>query len=877
MPPKPGNAFAQQKELQRRQQQIEDLPETPMTTMSLFLDPIPSDSEEDELAQLKTLTPGLTTNRSDIHKIRAGKRSFTDPGASPALLASFTSDTPSTGKQQGGLSYFRSRFAGKGRRNKDPEAAAPQQPLTVADTIRTPTARPESVAYFGRACATPELTIAVPQPLKSQALHSHLSRATTQTVATPQSKYASLLKNDAMILGGISMSPTRSGTYAFSGNPSVVNHPSIISMSGSILEASPHNSTMTINPNTPNTPLTQPSAYDAYYTAPLGPLTSAWQQNPYSPSSSGTWERLHAQYPASMPQFSPQHNNFDTSASLREPFHDSIGFKEARQLRQESSRTSMHNAATSDTKSENGKEALEATEDLQGTLVNTTPARQVLRRSVSDYGLRYATDQSDSLDRTPVPKSDVTLRGNTFDVMSPTMPVFNPPKPQSFHRKPVPAPILTPHNARPRRVSDASARSTPTAFHNARPAQVPNPKAQKKPSTLSLRSGTTRGGHPPTPTYPGYQVRSNLEEQMAHQFNVVHHHMEADKHHIGRWIEDAKNYIADRSQPQLHDKFMTQFNQLCVQSNGFRDYLQRIQHQTSNLGPGIVAAMLPGVAADVTTQMAAHEQRIRQDLGQINNNMLALNDNDNAIQRDITTFQRDMKTQLTEMNRKLDMLLQAQGTGSSNTNGVTARQDKEAMQQKLREEARRRQQELLDPAALNAKEQATKAAATTKAPPPPLVSTPPTKTRKATPLPTKQPVMQAALTSTPPHVPQPPGCSKSSGSGSPTRVVRIVDPSIPSPSAVCNAKRVKHGHTRNPQELAKEDTRAGLGVKLEAGVYPALRYQEGTEKVTGKRKVSGKGKGKSDTTGPDENEVLWRRPSGDGEIGGRWYKAAMQQ
>ena len=57
----------------------------------------------------------------------------------------------------------------------------------------------------------------------------------------------------------------------------------------------------------------------------------------------------------------------------------------------------------------------------------------------------------------------------------------------------------------------------------------------------------------------------------------------------------------------------------------------------------------------------------------------------------------------------------------------------------------------------------------------------------------------------------------------------------------------------------------------ESHVHPALRYQEGIKSLAGSKeneKASEK---------EDDNEVLWRRPSGDGEIGARWYKAAMQQ
>jgi hypothetical protein len=85
-------------------------------------------------------------------------------------------------------------------------------------------------------------------------------------------------------------------------------------------------------------------------------------------------------------------------------------------------------------------------------------------------------------------------------------------------------------------------------------------------------------------------------------------------------------------------------------------------------------------------------------------------------------------------------------------------------------------------------------------------------------------------------------------------------------------------------DAGKESRRAGIVAKGLAHttpihdhgnhVHPALRYQEGIERLAG-------GKDKQQVvekmTHDDTNEVLWRRPSDNGEIGGRWYKAAMEQ
>ena len=130
------------------------------------------------------------------------------------------------------------------------------------------------------------------------------------------------------------MSPTRSGSYAIAECPALVGvrHPSIMSMAGSIFEASPHNSRAFSNSNmfTARSALAEP--YDTSCAAPLRPppdnkfqyqlpfylqlqshepnsQTSfegqGFRSNRYDASNTGTWEQLHARYPGSMPQFSP--------------------------------------------------------------------------------------------------------------------------------------------------------------------------------------------------------------------------------------------------------------------------------------------------------------------------------------------------------------------------------------------------------------------------------------------------------------------------------------------------------------------------------------------------------------------------------------------
>lgn len=80
------------------------------------------------------------------------------------------------------------------------------------------------------------------------------------------------------------------------------------------------------------------------------------------------------------------------------------------------------------------------------------------------------------------------------------------------------------------------------------------------------------------------------------------------------------------------------------------------------------------------------------------------------------------------------------------------------------------------------------------------------------------------------------------------------------------------------EDSRKENTRAGVmgarGLDKQHGnVHPASKYQEGIEREKVKEREMVMNKEMHKEKG-DDSEVLWRRPSGDGEIGGRWYKAA---
>lgn len=867
MPPKPGNAFAQQKEFQR-QRELEtqnsdgDTPGSPMTTMSMFIGPDFPPGEPEGPADLKMPTNTDRSQRISTSRGKMGKRSFTDPTSASTAHSTITTEPSSLGKQSSGFGYIKSKLTGRSKR-KDSESPAQSftKPATSEYTLDMP-------IIWGNEVMS-KVVPTTREKLPSQPLPSHVSTATMQTVATPQSRYTSLLKNDAMILGDLSMSPTRSGSYAIAGYPALVgvSHPSIMSMAGSIFETSPHNSRAFGNSNMFTARSALPESYGTSYAAPLPPppddkfqyqlpfylqlqshepngQTSFEGQvscsNRYDASNAGTWEQLHAQYPGSMPQFSPMtphlyRNELKQDTELAEK---SDNEDKASDLKK-----------ASETKSENGKEALEAlenAEEAEGNIAITL--RGSLRRSASDHELRYSSYQSISPNRTPTAgKGDKPSRlPNAFSrVLSPTTPVFGSRgyenvttgtqttlKPVRYEgervKQSVPAERILQNVSRDiSTLHDAS-----TSFYNKTKRQNSDLKGTEDSHAQNLGDTTTRGGYPSTPKHQDYQARSNLEEQMARQFNDLHHHMEADKYTLRRCIEDSKNYLAEKSSSHIDGNFMNQFRQLCIQSNGFRHYLERIQLQTSD-------------SADMASRFAAHERRIREELGRLNKNVLTLTENVYAIQRNVNNHMTQMNTRMAHMNRKLDMLLQVQGVDSF-SGSLHVRQDRDVTQQ----------------ASSPVKQS----------------STPPTKTRKLTPMPAKVPVMVATLTSTPPHVPQLPLSQSQSSS---ITTVSITDPSIPSPSAVSNARRAIYQPTREQEEAKKENKGIGnvakdLGNTMPiqgpgSHVHPALRYQEGIESLAG-AKEKGKAAEKN-----DDNEVLWRRPSGDGEIGERWYKAAMQQ
>jgi hypothetical protein len=309
----------------------------------------------------------------------------------------------------------------------------------------------------------------------------------------------------------------------------------------------------------------------------------------------------------------------------------------------------------------------------------------------------------------------------------------------------------------------------------------------------------------------------------------------------------------------------------------WEQYLERVEQQMSNLRPGIARDVLPGVSVEMTGRFATHERHYENEFRQLNRNLVTLSENFYA-------FQHNINKQMSQINRKMDLLLEVQGRSMSSA-GQSANQDRNLLERTLGEGACRGKDEDTDRAAMAVKEQiaaATAANHSTVSPPPKQASNPLTTIKHPTPLSAKEPIMAAALTSTPPHVPQPP---PSQSQSSPLAKVTITDVSIPSPSAVSDARRIRERDMVEQGNATKEKNRRACFIARGlanttpfhdrgSDVHPALRYQEDIESLAGgkdKQQVAEK------QTQDDRDEVLWKRPSDNGEIGGRWYKAAMGQ
>ena len=928
MPLKPGNAFAQQKEIQRQKELEEasnhdDQPGTPMTTMSMYTGPVSFESSSDEREKDLTSHASPQLLYHDHLKTITGKRSFTDPVSSTLTAASQTSNLSTGTKQHSGFSYLKSKFGGKNKKTRD--GTAPAQIGTPNDDSQEQRQLPgdrKLVSTKNSIYFTPEQTPTAPRSTPSATTNPHLSKSTTQTVATPRSQYTTLSGNDGMILGNMALNPTQTGDYPVSGSPAMVNaHQSIMSMAGSIVNCTPRSSANLLIQQDELIKAAQSSTDESSYLAPL-PLApdepTKQQQNDlqkedqqllpphhYTPPGVGTWEQLHATNPGTMPQFSPINYQieYDDGQSF-EPRYTHSTDGSADTPRQASFALSSHHADSSNVQSEDHLVAAETEYDGSQGAVSRL-AEKALRRTASDYDLTYTTYPSDLVISTP----KATRIGYAVPLDA-SVPHSQPAKQTTSAAK---------HLSQLGKISNPVATFTQDARSaNMKTAlRFTHGQASKRGKFMQSNRGhgmPTRGGYSPTPPHPGYQARSNIEEQMTHQFNLVHHHLESDKHTIRRWLEDTKNHLADKLASHVPAGFLTQFNQLCLRSNALGQYLDRIQHHTSLLAPEIASKLTPAVKAEVENQIRAHDKGMREEFRVIENTVLTLNDNVNALQRNMSNHNKIL-------DRKLDLLLREAGVEFVGLAGtIPTPEQMQAIQKKRREEAKesmRREDDRLnpammfekerklaaehrnrqlDPAATFAKEAAAtavnredarldpvaqmerekRAAATAAAARKPIAfgTAPPispTKTRKPTPLPSasKAPVMAAHLTSTPPHVPQMPATRTISPSRTAEgRVVTIRDPTIPSPRAVCNAKRVGHGHKRTYKTKVEAQGEKGE-------LHPSLRYNQGIESIAKaeEEKKEAEEQKKDDNS---DNEVLWRKPSGV-EIGDRWYKAAVSK
>lgn len=606
---------------------------------------------------------------------------------------------------------------------------------------------------------------------------------------------------------------------------------------------------------------------------------------------------MHTRHPATMPQFSPvnqKHSYHEESCDQNRLPHTSKNSLDAAEPHKTSVETLPFNICVSDTTRENGRAALETLKYHENSArkIARAPANLV-RRSVSSHELGRASYPSNS----PNGTLDTGKVSRLPAESARTSRVLSPPSSLSKSPQYEISPIRTPTTSNPDQhecqirnplklkqdlLQDSDGVLSPsqdafTLSCNREPRQDIAAKGKESSAAEILGNFATDGTLPSTPDQIDHGARRDYEEQQPHQLGIVYDHGDANQHIWGDRPEDAKHCLATRASPPISEPFRNRLCQMCSETNDIRECLARIEQQMSSWRHSITMSPLQGVSAEMSNQFSAHEKHYEEEFQCMNNNLLTLNENVYAIQRSMTR-------QMAQMNRRMDLLLEAQRADISRGDHV-ARQGQDLMEQKLRGQALKREENAMNRATVATKQElkaAANMAVSSVAPSPtPQLSTPVTKRRNPTPLPAKLPVMAAALTSTPPHVPELP---KSQSQSSPYAKVRITDPSIPSPSAVSNARRIRQEDGRNQKVVGTANRGAGVVAKApalataiqgkESHVHPALRYQSGHQRLASgtDKQQTAKEKMKEEM-----NQVLWRKPSDNGEIGGGWYNAAMQQ
>ena len=373
MYPKPGNAFAQQKALERqRKAQEENLTtskndspsksssgetstseESTMTTFAQFTGDLP------ELPSLE-VPKGKSPSKSSPHK-----RSVTDPGK---YSYSHQSALPEPLFYAKPKNSFFSKFTSKSKSNTKEDSQNPPTPLqkeqevreteeseltinAVQDNERTEETMKRARSSSRASQTSTASTNSNPKADPVQTIHkSHDTRfafgpatpSSQQTVTTPMNKYFKPRSPpDGIILGAAGVNPTRDGKFARTKHTQVVEQTRIPSISASVISAPSLTSpTLWVGPDGRiySGPLLQPLTYqppvpfdkkstEDQQQGPRSPLFSGFSNGSsgesetnfspitYTITSTGAWEQMQLHYPDTMPRFSGPSMKHDSTSS----------------------------------------------------------------------------------------------------------------------------------------------------------------------------------------------------------------------------------------------------------------------------------------------------------------------------------------------------------------------------------------------------------------------------------------------------------------------------------------------------------------------------------------------------------------------------------
>ena len=243
--PMPGNAFAQQKELQRLRELEKAAKDESAAEVTNHL------TANDKIdATFDLPSPALSSfsavlepvKNKPLSRAESFKKTLKQPRASTDTTRSSSSPTQSP-RQRSAIKNFKDRLFGKahgknevrkpsGDSTESRSSQSSQEMVLDHNTTPTPPASDSEVTALTTYEVAVPVTITRPNELPRFSCSSN--------VATPQSQYFRFAGNDALVLGHIMASnttPIRGEFHGLSRAPQIItSHPSIMSIAGSVLE-----------------------------------------------------------------------------------------------------------------------------------------------------------------------------------------------------------------------------------------------------------------------------------------------------------------------------------------------------------------------------------------------------------------------------------------------------------------------------------------------------------------------------------------------------------------------------------------------------------------------------------------------------------------